>query len=102
MTEQSKMPARVWAHPPASTVWCLISFTTPSADYNVAYIRADLVEPLVEALEHCQSALAMMIAPEAIKSTSVLHAFAQATEAECRARAAILRARQTEPPHDEF
>jgi hypothetical protein len=38
----------------------------------------------------------MMIAPEAIKSTSVLHAFAQATEAECKARAAILRARQAE------
>ena len=56
--------------------------------------RADLVEPLVGALEHCQSALAMMTAPDAIKTTSVLHAFAQATEAECKARAALAACRK--------
>lgn len=59
-----------------------------------ALIRADLVEPLVGALEHCQSALAMMTAPDAIKTTSVLHAFAQATEAECKARAALAACRK--------
>lgn len=48
MTE-SKMPARIWAHQP-SPKGCVVSFTTPSTDYNVEFIRADLVEPLVEAL----------------------------------------------------
>ena len=57
MTEQSKMPARIWAHPPASTKGCLISFTTPSADYNVAYIRADLVEQMAEALRRSREAV---------------------------------------------
>lgn len=54
-----------------------------------AYIRADIAEQMAEALRACQSALAMMIAPDAIQSTSVLHAFTQATEAECKARAAL-------------
>ena len=83
----SKMPERIWAHP--SDRRCIVSFTTPSADYNVEFIRADLVDEMAKALEHCQSALAMIIAPDAIKTTSVLHAFAQATEAECNARAAL-------------
>lgn len=49
------------------------------------------VADLVEALEHCQSALAMVIAPDAIKSSTVMHAFAQAIEAECKARTALSR-----------
>ena len=47
---------------------------------------------LLDALRQCQSALAMMVAPDAIKSTSVLHAFAQVTAAEVVARAAIAKA----------
>lgn len=44
---------------------------------------------MLAALKAAQSALAMMIAPDAIKNTSVLHAFTNATEAEAKARAAI-------------
>ena len=44
---------------------------------------------MLEALKACQSALASMIAPDAIEQTTVLNAFAQATEAESKARAAI-------------
>ncbi len=47
---------------------------------------------LLAALTLCQSALAMMIAPDAIQSSTVLNAFAQATEAEAKARAAIQKA----------
>ena len=54
------------------------------------------VEELVKALEHCQSALAMVISPVAIKSSSVLHAFVQATEAECKARSTLSRFRSVE------
>lgn len=46
---------------------------------------------LLAALKACQAALAM-IDPKAIKSSSVINAFAQATEAECKARAAIAKA----------
>lgn len=56
---ESEMPARIWAHPPASTKGCVISFTTPSADYKVEFIRADLVEPLVEALRVAVDTLAL-------------------------------------------
>lgn len=96
---ESKMPARIWAGQGKSCFRFWQKRKPHAFDNSVCntlYHRADLVEPLVEALEQCQSALAMVIAPEAIKSTSVLHAFAQATEAERKARAAILRARQTE------
>lgn len=48
---ESKMPARIWAH--SSGGKCIVSFATPSLDYSVGYIRADLVEPLVEALREC-------------------------------------------------
>ena len=47
---------------------------------------------LLAALKACQAALAMMIDPKAIKSSSVINAFAQATEAECKAGAAIAKA----------
>ena len=47
---------------------------------------------LLEALTLCQAALAVMIAPDAIKSTTVLSAFAQATEADFKARAALAKA----------
>lgn len=43
----------------------------------------------VTALRECQRVLAMMIDPESIKSTSVIHAFAAATEAEAKARTVL-------------
>lgn len=47
------------------------------------------VERLKEALKLCQSVLAMMTAPDAIRSTSVMHAWTHAVEAEATARAAL-------------
>lgn len=88
MTERSKMPARIWANPPASTVRCLISFTTPSADYNVAYIRADLVEQMAEALRIIAGQ--QQCIDNLMSNADVARAALQAYEA------AILRARQTE------
>lgn len=44
---------------------------------------------LMEALKTAQTVLAMMIAPDAIKSTTVQHAWAHAIEAEAKARAAL-------------
>ena len=85
---ESKMPARIWAHQP-SPKGCVVSFTTPSADYNVEFIRADLVEPLVEALRTSQAALAMMTAPKSIMATSTAQAYAHAYAAECNARTAL-------------
>jgi hypothetical protein len=49
-------------------------------------------DDLVKALEKAQRALAMIVAPEAIKATSAIHAFAQAFEAEVSARAALSKA----------
>lgn len=47
---------------------------------------------LLEALKAAQSALAMMIQPDAIKNSTVLDAFALATQAEAKARAIISKA----------
>lgn len=44
---------------------------------------------MIEALELCQKALSMMITPAQIDQTSTLQAFAIATEAEAKARAAL-------------
>lgn len=44
---------------------------------------------LVEALREAQSALALMVSPDAIRQSTVSHAFAQATAAEAKARAAL-------------
>ena len=44
---------------------------------------------LVEALREAQSALALMVSPDAIRQSTVSHAFAQATAAEANARAAL-------------
>lgn len=44
---------------------------------------------IVAALRECQRVLAMMIDPESIKSTSVIHAFAAATAAEAKARTVL-------------
>ena len=53
---------------------------------------ASLMREILEAMEAAQSALAMIIAPDAIKKTTVANAFAVATAAESKARAAIARA----------
>jgi len=52
----------------------------------------DHTPELLEALRKCQAALAMLTAPDAIKSSSVLHAWAHCVEAEAAARAAISKA----------
>lgn len=44
----NSMPARIWAHP--SSGKCVVSFITPSLDYNVQYIRADIADRMAEAL----------------------------------------------------
>jgi len=51
-----------------------------------------IIDELVEALKDCQTALAMMISPDSIGQTTVAIAFAQATKAEAKARAAIAKA----------
>lgn len=62
------------------------------ADRDAANRAAAVAPELLEALTLCQRALAALVAPEAIKNTTVSHAFAQATEAECKARAALSKA----------
>lgn len=47
------------------------------------------IEKLREALEQCQRALEVMVAPEAIRSTSVQSAWALAVAAEAKARAVL-------------
>lgn len=47
---------------------------------------------MLAALTECQAALAMMIEPNSIERTTLPVAFAQATAAEAKARAAIARA----------
>jgi hypothetical protein len=49
----------------------------------------DEIERLQTALDKCQKALAVMIDPSSIGATTVLSAFAMATEAEACARAAL-------------
>lgn len=46
-------------------------------------------EALVGALDECREAIAMMIEPNSIQSTSVAHAFATANAAEVRARSLL-------------
>jgi hypothetical protein len=47
------------------------------------------IAALADALADCQSVLAMMVAPNAIKRTTVLTAWAAATEAEAKARSVL-------------
>ncbi|TGR83557.1 hypothetical protein EN866_34160 [Mesorhizobium sp. M2D.F.Ca.ET.223.01.1.1] len=47
---------------------------------------------LLDALRECQAALAMMVAPNSIEQTTVVNAFAAATAADVKARAAISKA----------
>jgi hypothetical protein len=54
--------------------------------------KLDAVREMHDALSLCQHALAMLTAPDAIRSTTVHHAWAQAVMAETRARAALAKA----------
>ena len=47
---------------------------------------------LVEALREAQSALALMVSPDAIRQSTVSHAYAQLVAAETKARAALAAA----------
>lgn len=53
------MPGRIYAV--KSTNGCVVSFSTPSLDYNIEYVRADLVQATREqAVRECaEMALAM-------------------------------------------
>jgi hypothetical protein len=53
--------------------------------FFVADAKADIAE-LVSALTDCQRALANLVAPDAIRQTTVINAFAQVTAAETKAR----------------
>lgn len=75
------------------TVANIVQFVPAYRDVSNANACLIAAAPeLLDALRQCQSALAMMVAPDAIKSTSVLHAFAQVTAAEVVARAVIAKA----------
>lgn len=83
----AEMPAKIWVEDSADK-WACWS-VDKELDNDAAYIRADLVEPLVEALRASQAALAMMTAPKSIMATSTAQAYAHAYAAECKARAAL-------------
>lgn len=59
------------------------------ANMELAVSSVNSLPALVKALEECQKALAAIVEPRAIKSTTVICAFNQATEAECNARSAL-------------
>jgi len=52
---------------------------------------------MLAALQECQSALAMMVSPNSIEQTTVANAFAAATAADVKARAAIAKAEGRHP-----
>lgn len=91
---ESKMPAMIWAtcngmstrlpdgHRQFVGGWSEDK-DRPRAEQ---FIRADLVEPLVEALRASQAALTVMTAPKSIMATSTAQAYAHAYAAECKAR----------------
>lgn len=82
---ESKMPAKIRVAQDADGFWTCREAVSGSPEY----IRADLVEPLVEALRTSQAALAMMTAPKSIMATSTAQAYAHAYAAECNARTAL-------------
>jgi hypothetical protein len=79
-----------------STLLRLKVYEQTDADVNAEFVkisdaRAATAEARLkeaeELLRLCQSTLAMMVAPDAIKQASVVHAYAQAVEAESKCRA---------------
>ena len=59
-----------------------------ASEREIEHLR-EVNAALVEALREAQSALALMVSPDAIRQSTVSHAFAQATAAEAKARAAL-------------
>jgi hypothetical protein len=64
----------------------------PEVQPNTGAAPDDGVTVLLEALKCCQSALAMVTAPDTIRSTSVTVAWATCIAAEAQARAALAQA----------
>lgn len=80
-------------HPATITVASMDNALTATLEEARANARLIAAAPdMLAALRASQAALAMLTAPDAIKSTSVQHAWAQAVEAESKVRAAIERA----------
>lgn len=52
-------------------------------------VPVDIVERMAEALKECQSALATLTTPEAIKATNVASAWVSCVAAESKARTAL-------------
>lgn len=74
---------------------CIIYDDYYGCDANERKANAHLISAapdMYEALRKCQKALAMMVTPGSIEQTSVVHAFAVATEAEVAARSALQKA----------
>lgn len=97
---ESKMPARAWLRPcgggtrfPGHQSYVTVTGDSIVTEGRTVYIRADLVESLVEALRASQAALTMMTAPKSIMATSTAQAYAHAYAAECKARAALSSSR---------
>lgn len=70
----------------------LVCTTASDADASLIARAVNAHNDLVKALKNAQRALAMVVAPEAIKTTSVMGAYAHAFEAEVAARAALSKA----------
>lgn len=69
------------------------TFMVAESVFNVANARLIAAAPdILMALNRAQKALALIVEPNAIKQSTVLHAFAQTMEAEAAARAAIAKA----------
>lgn len=81
----SKMPAAIRVAQDADGFWTCREAISGSPEY----IRADIVEAMAAALEECQSALASLTTPEAIKATNVASAWASCVAAEAKARSAL-------------
>lgn len=105
MPDTASMPARIWITAEDRSASWAGSFTRWHAsdlDYGdeyPVYHRADIVERLAEALKECQSALAALTTPEAIKETNVASAWANCVAAEAKARSALKSYREASNDH---
>lgn len=77
----SKMSARIWVD-------------EVDGDFPVAYLRADVVWRLTEALRECQLALAALTTLEEIKATNDASAWVNCVAAEAKARSALTSYRE--------
>lgn len=77
------------------TIACLTRYGTPEEqEANAQRLERawNCHDDLLGALQECQTVLAMLTEPEAIRSTTVYHAWGQAVAAEAKARAALSKA----------